>query len=158
MKSGNRWKKVLLPILGIGIVCVTGLALFAAGNGKEPAEKQIRTDAAPVYHHFPGLPESDTIQWCSRTSDGIGLTTVWLYVFAFYDHDVSAELGGAGTLDERPDFYFLPEGFVDDPAKWRKLDEPGDAFQAGIQPGEKMTVSVYLNEAGNVLYMEAAGD
>lgn len=154
-------KKALRPILGIFIVLVTGIALFALFaimKEKEPVEKQIRTDVEPIYHHFPGLPATDNIQWCSRTSDGIGLTTVWIYVFAFYDYDVGAELGGEEILNEKTDFYFWPEDLVDCNSKWRKLEDIGDAFQAGIKLSEKMDVSVYINEAGNIIYMEAVGD
>lgn len=158
---GRMLKKVLMPILGMFIVLVTGIALFALFaivKEKEPVEKQIRTDVEPVYHHFPGLPATDNIQWCSRTPDGIGLTTVWIYVFAFYDYDVGAELGGEEILSEKTDFYFWPEDFVDYNSKWRKLEDIGDAFQAGIKLSEKMDVSIYINEAGNIIYMEAVGD
>lgn len=31
-------------------------------------------------------------------------------------------------------------------------------FQSGIKDSEKMVTSVYLNETGNVIYMEAVGD
>ena len=151
-------KKVLISILGILIILGTGIALFAIMKEKEPDEKQIRTDVAPIYNHFPGLPATDDIQWCSRTSDVIGLTTVWIYVFAFYDYDVGAELGGEGILNEKTDFYFLPEDLVDSNSKWRKLEDMGDAFQAGIKLSEKMGVSIYINETGNIIYMEAVGD
>ena len=151
-------KKVLISILGILIILGTGIALFAITKEKEPDEKQIRTDVEPIYNHFPGLPVTDDIQWCSRTSDGIGLTTVWIYVFAFYDYDVGTEFGGEGVLNEKTDFYFLPEDLVDSNLKWRKLEDMGDAFQAGIKLSEKMGVSIYINEAGNIIYMEAVGD
>ena len=151
-------KKVLISILGILIILGTGIALFAIMKEKEPDEKQIRTDVEPIYNHFPGLPATDDMQWCSRTSSGIGLTTVWIYVFAFYDYDVGAELGGEGVFNEKTDFYFLPEDLVDSNSKWRKLEDMGDAFQAGIKLSEKMGVSIYINEAGNIIYMEAVGD
>lgn len=151
-------KKVLISILGILIILGTGIALFAITKEKEPDEKQIRTDIEPIYNHFPGLPATDDIQWCSRTSGGIGLTTVWIYVFAFYDYDVGTELGGEGILNEKTDFYFLPEDLVDSNSKWRKVEDMGDAFQAGIKLSEIMGVSIYINESGNIIYMEAVGD
>ena len=151
-------KKVLISILGILIILVTGMVLFALTKEKEPDEKQIRTDVEPIYNHFPGLPATDDMQWCSRTSDGIGLTTVWVYVFAFYDYDVGAELGAKGTLSEKTDFYFWPDDLVDSNSKWRKLEDMGDAFQTGIKLSEKMGVSIYINETGNIIYMEAVGD
>ena len=155
---GKMLKKALIPILGIFVILVTGIALFALMKEKEPVEKQIRTDIEPIYNHFPGLPATDDIQWCSRTSDGIGLTTVWIYAFAFYDHNVGAELGGEGSLNEKTDFYFLPEDLVDSNSKWRKWEDMGDVFQEGIKLSEKMGVSIYINEAGNIIYMEAVGD
>ena len=154
-------KKALISILGILIILKAGMALFAMFviiEEKEPDEKQIRTDVEPIYNHFPGLPATDDIQWCSRTSGGIGLTTVWIYVFAFYDYDVGAELGGEGIFNEKTDFYFLPEDLVDSNSKWRKVENMGDAFQAGITLSEIMGVSIYINEAGNIIYMEAVGD
>ena len=59
-------KKVLISILGILAILVTGIALFALTKEKEPGEKQIRTDVEPIYNHFPDLPATDDIQWCSR--------------------------------------------------------------------------------------------
>ena len=155
---GRTLKKVIISILGLLIILVMGIVLFTITKEKEQDEKQIRTDVEPIYNHFPGLPVTDDIQWCSRTSDGIGLTTVWIYVFAFYDYDVGAELGGEGSLIEKTDFYFLPEELVDSNSKWRKLEDMGDAFQAGIKLSEIMGVSIYINEAGNIIYMEAVGD
>lgn len=155
-------KKVLISISGILIILVIGITLFAITKEKGQDEMQIRTDVEPIYNHFPGLPATDDIQWCSRTSDGIGLTTVWVYVYAFYDYDVGAELGGEGSLIEKTDFYFLPEELVDSNSKWRKLEDKEivsqSGFQSGIKDSEKMVISVYINEAGNIIYMEAVGD
>ena len=155
-------KKVLISISGILIILVIGIALIAITKEKGQVEKQIRTDIEPVYNHFPGLPATDDIQWCSRTSGGIGLTTVWIYAFAFYDYDVGAELGGEGIFKEKTDFYFLPEDLVDSSSKWRELDNAEIAYQTGFQSGikdsEKMVISVYINEAGNIIYLEAVGD
>ena len=151
-------KKVLILILGTIIILVIVIALFAIAKEKGMDEKQIRTDVEPIFNHFPGLPATDDIQWCSRTSEGIGLTTVWIYVFAFYDYDVGAELGEKGILNQKTDFYFLPEDLAESSSKWRKLGDMGSAFQAGIKDSEKMYVSVYINETGNIIYMEAVGD
>ncbi|MCH5344050.1 MAG: hypothetical protein J1E64_08425 [Acetatifactor sp.] len=151
-------KKILVSILGILIILVMGIVLFAITKEKEPDEKQIRTDVEPIYDHFPGLPTTESIQWCSRTSNGIGLTTVWVYAFAFYDYDVGAELGGEGILNEKTDFYFLPEDLTGSSSMWRELEDMGVAFQAGIKDSEKMYTSVYINEAENIIYMEAVGD
>ena len=162
---GETLKKAQIPIQGILVILGMGivlLALFLFIKEKEPVEKQIRTDIEPIYNHFPGLPATDTIQWCSRTSDGIGLNMVWIYAFAFYDHDVGAELGEEGSLNEKTDFYFLPEDLVDSNSKWKKLEDKEiksrSGFQSGIKDSEIMAVAVYINEAGNIIYMEAAGD
>ena len=158
---GRTLKKTIISILGILIILHVGMALFALFTiirENEPDEKQLRTDIEPIYNHFPGLPATDDMQWCSQTSGGIGLTTVWIYVFAFYDYDVGTELGGEGSLNEKTDFYFWPEDLVDSNSKWRKLEDMGDAFQEGIELSEKMGVSIYINEAGNIIYMEAVGD
>ena len=155
-------KKIIISILGLLIILVIGIVLFAITKEKGQDEKQIRTDVEPIYNHFPGLPATDDIQWCSQTSDGIGLTTVWIYVFAFYDYDVGAELGGEGILNYKTDFYFWPEDLVDSNSKWRKLEDKEivsqSGFQSGIKDSEKMVISVYINEAGNIIYMEAVGD
>ena len=148
-------KKITLSILALLTI---GIILFAVTKGKETEDKQIRTDIEPIYNHFPDLPATENIQWCSRTSNGIGLTTVWLYVFAFYDYDVSTEFSEKGILNEKTDFYFLPENLAENSTKWMKLEDAEAAFQSGIKDSRKMGTSVYLNEAGNIIYMEAVGD
>ncbi|MBD5470568.1 MAG: hypothetical protein HDR19_05510 [Lachnospiraceae bacterium] len=148
-------KKITISIL---VILTIGIILFIAIKGKETDDIQIRTDIAPIYNHFPDLPATETIQWCSKTSSGIGLTTVWVYTFAFYDHDISAEFSEAEILDDPPDFYFLPENFAENHSNWRKLENMDAAFQSGIKDSKKMRTSVYLNETGNILYMEAIGD
>lgn len=155
MKKAGIFIKAILAIVALLAV---GTMLFIILKDKEPEENVINTDTAPIYHHFPGLPPTGPIQWCSRTSDGIGLTTVWVYAFLFYDHDISGAFGEAEILDEEPDFYFWPKHLAQDNDTWRKLDVPVTAFQDGIKEMEKMSVSVYLNEEGNILYLEAVGD
>lgn len=158
VRRGRMLKKVAISILGIMIILTIGIVLFDVTKGKETEKKQIRTEVEPIYHHFPDLPATETIQWCSRTSGGIGLTTVWLYVFAFYEDDISAGFGEEGIFSEKTDFYFLPENLAENNSKWRKLENMGDAFQSGIKDSKKMRTSVYVNEAGNIIYMEAVGD
>lgn len=148
-------KKVTISIL---VILTIGIILFIAIKGKETDDIQIRTDIEPIYNHFPDLPATETIQWCSKTSSGIGLTTVRVYAFAFYDHDISAEFNEAKILDETPDFYFLPETLTENHSKWRKPENMDAAFQSGITDSKKMRTSVYLNETGNILYMEAIGE
>ena len=65
-------------------------------------------------------------------------------------------------MNEKTDFYFWPEDLVDSNSKWRKLEDKEivsqSGFQSGIKDGEKMVISVYINEAGNIIYIEAVGD
>lgn len=148
-------KKAFMIILGILTTWIILLVVTAAfTKEKETDENQIQTDTKPIYNHFPDLPVTENIMWCSQTSDGIGLTTVRIYMFAFYDYDVSVRFSEKGSLNEAPNFYFLPEKPDDDNEKWRKLEDMKFAFQSGIKDSEKMVTSVYLNEAGNIIYME----
>ena len=148
-------KKVSISIV---VILIIGIILFIAIKGKETDDIQIRTDIEPIYNHFPDLPATETIQWCSKTSSGIGLTTVWVYAFAFYDHDISSEFNDSEISDENPGFYFLPETLAENHSKWRKLENMDVAFQSSIKNGKKMRTSVYLNDTGNILYMEAIGE
>lgn len=156
----------VLIILAILAILATGIVLSAILKEKAAPKRQIRTDMEPIYNHFPDLPATEHIQWCSQTSGGIGLTTVRLYVFAFYDDDISAELGEEEISDENPDFYFLPENLPENWTEyitqnhsgWRKLKHAGNAFQSGIKDSRKMYTAVYLNEAGNIIYLEAIGN
>lgn len=34
-------------------------------------EVQIRTETEPIYNHFPDLPGTSKMQWCSESSKGI---------------------------------------------------------------------------------------
>lgn len=143
---------IVFPLLTISLI------LFTITILKNAKPKHIRTDAEPIYNHFPDLPKTKTIQWSSKSSGGIGPTTVFIYVFAFYDHDVSASFSAEGVFNEKSDFYFLPETPSIGHYKWKKLQNMNAAFQSGIKDGEKFYTSVYLNDAGNILYMEAVGD
>lgn len=149
-------KKIIIVLLVLAAaICV----IFAAAGARPEENIQIRTETEPIYNHFPDLPETAEIQWCSRTSQGIGLTTVKLYFFAFYDHDISNELKGmkiesrSGTID----LQFVPESIKEDD-KWRQVENAGSAFQTGIKDIRKMNTTVYINEAGTVLYIEAIGE
>lgn len=149
-------KKIIIVLL---VLAAAMCVIFAAAGAMSEENIQIRTETEPIYNHFPDLPETAEIQWCSRTSQGIGLTTVKLYFFAFYDHDISNELKGmkiesrSGTID----LQFVPEGIKEDD-KWRQVENAGSAFQTGIKDTRKMNTTVYINEAGTVLYIEAIGE
>lgn len=148
-------KLIIVLVVLAAAICV----IFAAAGAKKEENIEIHTETDPIYNHFPDLPETSAIQWCSRTSDGIGLTTVKLYFFAFYDHDVTNELkemkieSGSETIE----LQFVPEGVKED-EKWRHVGNAGCAFQTGIKDNRKMNTTVYINEAGTVLYIEAIGE
>ena len=148
----------LLIVAGI-LFSAAGVILFAAERVKMNDNIQIRTETEPIYNHFPDLPKTSEIQWCSRTSDGIGLTAVKLYFFAFYDYDVSNELQEMKIENQGEDIelYFVPDGIHKD-EKWRHVENAGFAFQTDIKDTEKMYTTVYINDTGTILYIEAIGD
>lgn len=157
-------KKIFsILILLAGLFAAGGilLAVERARTEESIQNIQIRTDTEPIYNHFPDLPETSEIQWCSQSSGGIGLTTTTLYFFAFYDRDVSGELqemiiGGQGQDIE---LHFIPEGISED-EKWRRAESPGNSFplQTGVRESARLYASVYINEAGTIIYVEAIGD
>lgn len=156
-------KKAVIRIL---VILAMGFALSVSacapgageGTGEKAEEKQIYTDAEPVYKRFPDLPEGGSIQWCSRASGGIGLSTVRMYIFAFYDRDISGGFSDEEASDAEPDFYFVPENLAGGDDGWRRLENMGTAFQSGIKNGERIYTDVYINGAGNIIYMEAVWD
>ncbi|MDE7223423.1 MAG: hypothetical protein K2O34_06545 [Acetatifactor sp.] len=151
---------VLTAMLGL-VAAIVGTVLFAAGvRGKE--NLQIHTETQPIYNHFPDLPGTPEVQWCSRTSEGVGLTTVEIYFFAFYDHDVSNELQDVKIKNqsENIELYFIPEGMSEN-EKWRQVECPKSApfsLQTGVKESARFYAEVYINEAGTVLYVEGVGD
>lgn len=122
-------------------------------------EVQIRTETEPIYNHFPDLPGTSKMQWCSESSKGIGLSTVRVYIFAYYDHDISSELQGMKISSEKTaiDLYFVPEGISRD-QKWKCVEDAPFAFQEDIKDTRKKNTAVYINEQGTILYIEAIGD
>ena len=150
---------VIACIVLLGLLSVAGAVLFMEDSLKPEENPQIHTETEPIYNHFPGLPETSEIQWCSWTSSGIGLTTIKVYIFAFYDRDISNELQDMGieSRGEQVELYFVPEG-IDGDEKWRRVENAGNAFQTGIKDTEKMNTVVYINDTGTVLYIEAIGE
>ena len=66
-------------ITAAGIFRVTAAGIYIAStvvNTVKPI--QVRTDTEPIYNHFPDLPETSEIQWCSKSSEGIGPTTTYI--------------------------------------------------------------------------------
>ena len=148
----------LLIAIGV-LVSAAGVILLAVDRGKMNDNIQIRTETEPIYNHFPDLPKTSEIQWCSRTSDGIGLTTVKLYFFAFYDYDISNKLQEMKIENqgENIELHFIPDGIHKD-EKWRHVENAEFAFQTDIKDTEKMYTTVYINDTGTILYIEAIGD
>ena len=163
------WLKRAVVILVVGAAfLVSELGMFhimAAGlyrafiviEANKPV--QVRTDVEPIYNHFPDLPETSEIQWCSKSSTGIGPEITFLYIFAFYDEDISNELQCMEIKDENVDIelYFVPDG-MDANQKWKSVENGGFAFQKDIKSTQKMWTNVFINEKGTMLYIEAVGD
>lgn len=160
-KFFNVWLKPAVVILVAGVIfLIMAAGIFLVSTIMKTEEPiQVRTDIEPIYNHFPDLPETSQIQWCSKSSDGIGLTTTYLYIFAFYDNDISNELQDMVIKDnnEEIEVYFVPDG-VDANQKWKHVEDAGFAFQKDIKNTQKMWTTVSINEAGTILYIEAVGD
>ena len=158
--AGRRFvqmmKEILITLLGL---MAAGMVLFAVIGAVRKEDIQIRTETGPIYNHFPDLPETSQMQWCSRSSRGIGLVTTWVYIFAFYDQDIGGELQDMEIRGESEEIelYFVPDG-ISGNEKWRMLENAEVAFQTGIKDTRKMGTIVYINEAGTILYIEAVGD
>ena len=155
-----------ISVVVIACIVLSGLlaaaVLFIADRAKPEESVQIRTDTQPIYNHFPDLPETSEIQWCSWSSSGIGLTTVKIYIFAFYDHDVSNELQDMEIENQSEDIelYFVPDG-VNGDEKWRRVESIENLpfpLQTGVRESARFTADVYINEAGTILYIEGIGD
>lgn len=58
---------------------------------------------------------------------------------------------------EKIKLHFVPDG-IDQDEKWRPVENAGAVFQTGVKDTEKMGTSVFINEAGTILYIEAIGD
>lgn len=163
--------KKLIPLLVPLFIVILAAGLAAGALFRRFGEKEdyrIRTDTEPIYHHFPDLPRTEDMEWCSTSSGGIGLVTTRLYLYCWYDHDIREELldlepgqeiGQIERTEQTLDvFYFIPERLIEQPQVWSKLDHGDFAFQTGIKDGEKMNTVIYLSADGTVLYLEAVGD
>ena len=90
------------------------------------------------------------------------MTTVKIYIFAFYDHDVSNELQDMEIENQSEDIelYFVPDG-VNGDEKWRRVESTENVpfpLQTGVRESARFTADVYINEAGTILYIEGIGD
>ncbi|MCI9387411.1 MAG: hypothetical protein HFH77_13895 [Lachnospiraceae bacterium] len=152
-------KKSSMVLLALAVGGAFLAALFFAALGdKGKASVMTSTEAAPIYNHFPDFPETSEMKWCSKSSGGVGLVTTTLYIFAFYDKDVSSQLGEMEIEDEAAKIalYYAPDEVKGQ--KWRHVKNAAFAFQTGIKDTRKMCTEVYINEAGTILYVEAMGD
>lgn len=148
--------KVSAVLAAAGILV---LAAFLAVLGAEAKDTVMTsTKTAPIYNHFPDLPETAQVKWCSKSSGGFGLVTTKLYIYAFYDTDLSSKLQ---NMDFDSEAAPIEESYAPDEVKgqkWRHAGNAPFAFQTGIKDTNKMCTEVYLNEAGTILYIEAIGD
>lgn len=146
-----------LLVLAVCGVCYGLLALLVQEiKGRDSV--MISKETGPIYNHFPDLPETSEIAWCSRTKGGLGLVNHWLYVFAFYDHDIRGELQEmtVGDMCEDIELYYAPAEVKGQ--SWRSLEKDQFAFQEGIAMTKKMITQVYINDTGTILYVEAYWD
>jgi hypothetical protein len=159
LRYKKRMKKIYIILLVL-TVCGACFALFVlaalGATGKDSVMTSTKTE--PIYNHFPDLPETSEIKWCSKSSGGIGLVTTTIYIFAFYDKDVTGELHEMTISKEAAelDMYYMPDEVKGQ--KWRAVEDAPFAFQTGIKDTRKMNTTVYSNELGTILYVKAIGD
>ena len=104
----HRLLCVVFVVLLLCFNLFSACKLMNGGNNmtSEPQQKvQILTELQPIYNHFPGLPQTERVEWCSTESEGIGPTTVNLYAFAFFTDDAA--------IDEILKQYALSENTVE---------------------------------------------
>ena len=116
-------------------------------------------EKAPAQYAEELIEDESEMQWCSESSEGIGLNTVKVYIFAYYDHDITGELQGMkfGDHESVVELCFVPEGMSRE-QKWMCAEDAPFAFQEDIKDTQKMNTTVYINEQGTILYLEAIGD
>lgn len=154
---GKKRIQTILLVLAAGGACF-GLLVLCALGAKGRDSVMTSTETGPIYNHFPDLPKTSEIEWCSRSTGGIGLANHWLYIFAFYDHDVSSELQEMTVEDACADIelYYAPDEVKGQ--KWRYFENAQFAFQDDIAVTDKMSTQVYINETGTILYVEVYWD
>lgn len=145
----------------IGIICFIFIVFLVFLGGKLMSKNiQIRLDEEPIYNHFPTLPKAKQLQWCSKSSSGIGLTTVKVYLYAFYIENIEMyffdEIDNV-IVDVEISPYFTPESLKGKDIKWKVIEDAEFFFQEGIPDHQKMGTKVYYSEQFNVIYIEAIG-
>ena len=127
----------------------------------EPQQKvQIRTELQPIYNHFPGLPQTERVEWCSTESEGIGPTTVNLYAFAFFTDDAAIDeilkqyALSENTVEISSPFY--PKDVNQNDA-WQLIDNTPYCFQDELSPTRRMNTEVYVNSDSRIVFIHAIG-
>ena len=143
-----------LAVAGVLLAATVMVALSAKGE----EAVMTSTETAPIYNHFPDLPETTQIKWCSKSSGGIGLVTTKLYIYAFYDADLGSQLQDMDFESEAAPIESAYESDEVKGQKWRHAANAPFAFQTGIKDMKRMYTEVYLSESGRILYIEAIGD
>ena len=82
--------RILAALAVAGVLLAATVMVALSAKGEEAV--MTSTETAPIYNHFPDLPETAQIKWCSKSSGGIGLVTTKLYIYAFYDADLGSQL------------------------------------------------------------------
>ena len=143
-----------LAVAGVLLAATVMVALSAKGE----EAVMTSTETAPIYNHFPDLPETAQIKWCSKSSGGIGLVTTKLYIYAFYDTDLGSQLQDMDFESEAAPIESTYEPDEVKGQKWRHAGNAPFAFQRGIQDTNRMYTEVYLSESGRIVYIEAIGE
>ena len=163
-----RFKKYFIILFSLAFLILTGLCGCKKFEGDTADMRknsnddiQIRTDVEPIYNHFPTLPKTETIRWCSVSSEGIGLTTVELHVFAQYDTTVEIDnfLESVTLSDDtsKIDSIFVPD-FVEQNETWKKIKTDRAFFQDGIEKTSLKYPAVYVNSKYNIIYFYSIFD
>ena len=161
-------KKRCIILFGLALLLFTGLCgckKFESNTAdvrkNSNEDIQIRTDVEPIYNHFPTLPKTEIIEWCSVSSEGIGLTTTKLYVFAKYD--TSAEVDNfleSVTLSNdtsKIDSIFIPD-FVEQNETWEEVPNVPFCFQEGVKQTSLINTEVYVNSKNDIIYFYSIFD
>ncbi len=148
--------RILAALAVAGVLLAATVMVALSAKGEEAV--MTSTETAPIYNHFPDLPETTQIKWCSKSSGGIGLVTTKLYIYAFYDADLGSQLQDMDFESEAAPIESAYESDEVKGQKWRHAGNAPFAFQRGIQDTNRMYTEVYLSESGRILYIEAIGD
>ena len=124
-------------------------------------KSELRTDSEPIYDHFPGLPETERVEWRSVTHGGIGPSTVELYIFAFLTDDTAMDARIAQhSLSEdevKIDSIFTPKD-LDNGITWRQLLDVPFCFQENSPYKDLMHTKIYISNDRKIVFIYAIGE